>query len=270
MLARSKQIADLGTPSAPVLAGVRGPLPGLENTAHFRVAPLNRRLVVIVPRGVRHASRMGPDAILVSLYDMASYDMPGVVVPTMDEVVADITRAGFQCDPQTAFGPAEGKPSTSFVCSAASLDVFDLLSVLVPSRIVFTAIARGTGSLSVYVGLYGGDPLEILEVPLALVDTALSRAEGLSLLEAWVKTRPYTDTDPSSIRWPKVIVALVLDAWAGTLNTKRLAPPAEVLDGLSADIAEDSANWADAEWVKVRRDRRVAPVSNDNIQTETS
>jgi len=198
-----------------------------------------------------HASEMGTDT-MVSLYDMDSYDMPGVALPTMDEVVADIIRAGFRCVSQSTFGPAEGVRAPSFRCSAASLDVFDLLAVLIPSKVVFTAIARGTGSLSVYIGAYGGDPIEILYVPVALADTVMSKAEGFALLEAWVKTQPYTDAGPISSLSPKSVVNLVHDAWAGTFNTDKIATTADVLDGLSEAIAEFSANWA--EWVKARRD----------------
>lgn len=192
---------------------------------------------------------MGSRPILVSLYDMASYDMPGVVLPTMNEVVAEIRRAGFECVPQSTFGPAEGMPSNSFSCSAVSVDVFDLLSVLIPSNVVFTAIARVPGSLSVYIGAYGGEPIEILGVPVALLDTVISKAKGLAVLEAWVKTQPYTDSGPLSSLSPASVVNFVHDAWAGTLNTDKFATTAEERNRLTAEFPED---WT--EWIRTRRD----------------
>jgi hypothetical protein len=128
---------------------------------------------------------MGSDTIWVTLHDMGPENGPGVVSPTFDEVVAGVVAAGFSCVPRPGHVPDDGL-AASFGCESASLDVFELLEVLIWSGAVFTLIAPRPAGLSMYTGLYRFEPIEILGAPPALLD-AESEDDAVALLKKWVK-----------------------------------------------------------------------------------
>jgi len=193
------------------------------------------------------------DTIRVTLHDMSSENGPGVVSPTFREVAAAVVAEGFSCSLRPGHVPDDGM-AASFLCTSVELDVFDLLEVLIRSGAVFTLIAPRAGSLSMYLGCYALDPIEILEAPTALLD-AESDDDAHALLEEWAETQPYTELGnegPPMVYSAKSVVAMLHDAWAGKINREKFVVTAEQLDGYATAVSEFRERWAD--WVASRRD----------------
>ena len=193
------------------------------------------------------------DTIWLTLHDMNSENGPGVVSPSFHEVTAAVVAAGFSCLPGPGHVPDDGL-AASFLCTSVELDVFDLLEVLIRSGAVFTLIAPRAGSLSMYLGCYALDPIEILDAPTALLD-AESDDDAYALLEEWVETQPYSELGnegPSMVYSAKSVVAMLHDAWAGKINREKFVVTAEQLDGYATAVSEFREGWAN--WVAARRD----------------
>ncbi len=111
-------------------------------------------------------------------------------------------------------------------------------------------IAPHPDSLTVHVCAYGLAPVEIWDVPVALLDPT-TKEDGRALLEEWVKTTSINDDGPMDSVSTGSAVAVVHMAWAGTLNADRYVYPKAKVDEWATAAAEFRANWD--QWVGARR-----------------
>lgn len=189
------------------------------------------------------------ETIWVTLHDMSPENGDSVVSPAFNEVVARLVAAGFACAPRAGHVPDDGL-AASFMCTSTSADVFDLLEELIWSGAVFTVIAPRAGTLSMYMGCYATDVIEIDGAPLALLD-AESDDDAYALLEEWVKTQPYTDLGPPVGYSASSVVVMLHHAWAGKIKRERFVVTAEQLDGFASAGVEFREGWPG--WVAARR-----------------
>ncbi|HUR07458.1 MAG TPA: hypothetical protein VM347_33280 [Nonomuraea sp.] len=196
---------------------------------------------------------MGLTTIWMTLHDMSPENGPGIVSPAFDEVIASLGHVGFACATRPGHVPDDGL-AASFTCTSDSLDVFDLLEVLIWSGAVFTLIAPRAGTVSMYMGCYALDVVEIEGAPLALLD-AKSDDDAYALLNEWVKTQPYTDAEPPVGYSPQSVVVMLHHAWAGKIKRDRFVVTAEQVDGFASAAAEFREGWSD--WVAARRGRAI-------------
>jgi len=196
---------------------------------------------------------VGVEMIWVTLHDMGPENGPGVVSPTFDEVVARVMAAGFACVPRAGHVPHDVL-AASLMCTSDSSDLFDLLEALIWSGAVFTLLAPRGDTLSLYMGCYALDVVEIEGAPEALLG-AESDDDAYALLGEWVKTQPYTDLGPPVGYSASSVVGMLYYAWAGKIKRERFVVTAEQLDAFASAAAEFREGWP--EWVAARRARRA-------------